>query len=43
MKKSSFTNEQIALALQQAETGTPVEEIVRKLEISEQIFYRWKK
>ena len=43
MKKSSFTDEQIAFALKQAETGTPVAEIVRKLEISEQTFYRWKK
>ena len=29
--------------LKQAETGTPVADIVRKLEISEQTFYRWKK
>lgn len=43
MKKSSFTDEQIAFALKQAETGTPVADIVRKLEISEQTFYRWKK
>ena len=43
MKKSSFTDEQIAFALKQAETGTPVVEIIRKLEISEQTFYRWKK
>jgi len=43
MKKSSFTPEQIAFALKQADSGTPVAEIVRKLEISEQTFYRWKK
>ena len=43
MKKSSFTDEQIAFALKQAETGIPVSDIVRKLEISEQTFYRWKK
>ena len=43
MKKSSFTEEQISFALKQAETGTPVADIVRKLEISEQTFYRWKK
>ncbi len=43
MKKSSFTDEQIAFALKQAETGTPVADIIRKMEISEQTFYRWKK
>ena len=34
MKKSSFTDEQIAFALKQAETGTPVADIIRKIEIS---------
>lgn len=43
MKKSSFTDEQIAFALKQAETGTPIADIIRKMEISEQTFYRWKK
>jgi len=43
MKKSQFTEQQIAFALQQAEQGTPVSEVVRKLGISEQTFYRWKK
>ena len=43
MKKSKFTDEQIAFALRQAETGTPVAEVVRKLGISEQTFYRWKR
>ncbi len=43
MKRSSFTPEQIAFALKQADSGTPVAEIVRRLEISEQTFYRWKK
>jgi putative transposase len=32
-----------AFALRQAESGTPVVEIVRKMGISEQTFYRWKK
>ncbi len=31
------------MALRQPEAGTPVEEICRKLGISEQTFYRWKK
>ena len=43
MKKSRFTDEQIAFALRQAETGTPVKEVIRKMGISEQTFYRWKK
>ena len=43
MKTSKFTDEQIALALRQAEAGTPVGEICRKLGVSEQTFYRWKK
>ena len=43
MKKSQFTNEQIAIALLQAESGTPVEEICLKLGISQQAIYRRRK
>ena len=43
MKKSRYTDEQIAFALRQAETGTPVREVLRKMGISEQTFYRWKR
>ena len=43
MKKSRYTDEQIAFALRQAETGTPVREVIRKMGIAEQTFYRWKK
>jgi putative transposase len=43
MKKSKFTDEQVAYALRQAEGGTPVLEVCRKLGITEQTFYRWKK
>lgn len=43
MKKSKFTEEQIAFALKQAETGTPVSQVIRKMGITEQTFYRWKK
>jgi putative transposase len=43
MKTSRFTEQQISFALKQAETGTPVKEVIRKMVISEQTFYRWKK
>ena len=43
MTKSKFTDQQIAFALKQAETGTPIEEVCRKLGINQQTFYRWKK
>ena len=35
--------EQIAAALRQAEAGTPVAEIIRKLGIHENTFYTWKR
>ena len=41
--KKRFTEAQIAFALRQAESGTAVEEIIRKLGIAEATFYRWKK
>lgn len=43
MKKSKFTDAQIAFVLRQAEEGTGVEEVCRKTGISQQTFYRWKK
>lgn len=43
MKKSRFTEEQIAFALKQAELGTAVPEICRKMGISDATFYNWKK
>ena len=43
MPKKRFTEEQIAYALRQAESGTAVGEICRKLGIAEATFYRWKK
>jgi putative transposase len=35
--------EQIASVLKEAELGSPVAELIRKVGISEQTFYRWKK
>ena len=43
MRKSKYTEGQIAFALKQAETGTPVSEVTRKMGVTEQTFYRWKK
>lgn len=43
MKKSRFTEEQIAYALRQAESGTPVADVCRQLGVSEASFYVWKK
>jgi putative transposase len=43
MRTSRFSNEQIVQALRQAEGGTPVVDICRKLNITETTFYRWKK
>jgi len=43
MRKSKFTEEQIAMALRQHEAGTTVGEICRKLEISDTTFFRWQK
>lgn len=43
MRKSEFTEEQIAFALRQAEAGSSVEEICRKLGVTQATFYRWKK
>lgn len=42
MKKSKFTTEQIVFSLRQAESGLPIEELCRKLGISQATFFRWK-
>ena len=43
MKRKRFTEAQIVFALRQAESGTPVAQIIRKMQVSEPTFYRWKK
>jgi putative transposase len=43
MKRSKFTEGQIAFVLRQAEEGTAVAEVCRKAGISEATFYNWKK
>lgn len=42
MRKSRFSEQQIAFILKQAEAGTTVEEVCRKAGISEQTYYRWR-
>jgi putative transposase len=43
MKKSKFTEAQIVFAIKQSETGVSVQEVCRKMGISEATFYNWKK
>ena len=43
MRVSKFTDGQIVAALRQAEAGTPVADVCRKLAITETTFYRWKR
>jgi putative transposase len=43
MKESRFSEEQVACALRQSESGTAVDDICRKLGVTRATFYRWKK
>ena len=43
MKKTKFTEAQIAFILKQAEDGTPVSEVCRKAGISDATYYNWRK
>lgn len=43
MKRSKFSEAQIAFVLKQAEDGTSVGEVCRKTGISEATFYAWRK
>ena len=42
MKRSRFSEAQVAFVLRQAEEGTKVEEVCRKAGISQATFYKWK-
>lgn len=41
--KKRYTEAQIAFALRQAASGTPVSDITRKMGVTDVTFYRWKK
>jgi putative transposase len=43
MKRSRYSDEQIAYALRQAEGGSAVADVCRQMGISEATFYVWKK
>ena len=43
MKRTKFSEQQIAFILRQAEEGVLVGEVCRKVGISEQTYYRWRK
>ena len=43
MKRSRFSEEQIAYALRQSESGTAVADVCRQIGVSEATFYVWKK
>jgi putative transposase len=43
MKRKQFSVQQIAMALEQARAGLKVEDVCRKLGVSQNTFYRWRK
>ena len=43
MQKKRFSEEQIAFALRQEESGIAASQVSRKPGVSEATFYRWKK
>ena len=43
MKPKRYSEEQIVYALRQAESGEKVVDVCRKLGVSEQTFYAWRK
>lgn len=43
MRRSKYSESQIVFAIKQAETGTRIQEVCRKMGVSEATFYNWKK
>ena len=43
MKKSRYSDQQIAHAVKMAEAGVPVEEVMRQCGLSEAILYGWRR
>jgi putative transposase len=42
MRKSKYTEEQIIRALKEVDAGAKVQDVIRRMGVSEQTFYRWK-
>ena len=42
MKKSRYKEEQIIAVLKEVDTGAKLQDVVRRLGVSEQTYYRWK-
>jgi putative transposase len=43
MRKSKFSEAQVAAALRECASGTPIGQVARRLGVSEQTLYLWKK
>ena len=43
MPRKGHAEEEIVFALKQVENGAKVQDVIRKLGVTEQTFYRWKK
>ena len=42
MKKSRYTDEQIIAVLKEVDAGAKVQDVIRRLGVTEQTYYRWK-